>query len=117
MPACSATGSAVSRYMTPKIGANRSLLAGVFLMALGTAIVGAGGMFLTQRRALYWIGYSILGGLGNGLTLPSTGAILCEQVPSTHVGKVFSCSGFANNLGIAVAVFVFSNLLFHSSPG
>lgn len=83
-----------------RLGARRTLVAGLLLGGLGFVAAGLGGSY-------YWLlAGAFLAGLANSVYHPADYSILGSAIEEEHVGRAFSLHTFAGYAGGAVAPFL-----------
>lgn len=83
-----------------RLGARRTLVAGLLLGGLGFVVAGLGGSY-------FWLlAGAFLAGLANSVYHPADYSILGSAIEEAHVGRAFSLHTFAGYAGGAVAPFL-----------
>lgn len=99
------TQGGIVRRAVPRFGEKAVLLAGLFSVALGTALVG-----LAQSTVALYVGLAALG-MGSGLINPSVSALVSLYSPAARQGRMLgifrSLGSLARGVGPLVACFLY----------
>lgn len=110
-PAFIIVGSALAGKLSRSIGMWNTMFVGSFFVIAGFTLVGLGGIFPDYRRVLYWLGWGAVTGTGFGIVNVATASVMSARVRDEDLGKTFSALGLVGGSGMAIGVFVFSNIL------